>query len=113
MDQPDMFTPDNFERLSHAISLFPDLEFATFAACYAEGKISFPVNDFQGLSSLFNDLQNLPSRIRARQLTYQSAQFFFRPELFPIVNIDDFLGKVFLSALWGSNYHQKEALKLS
>ena len=59
-----LFNESDFKHITHALKLFPELEFAAFAAAYAENKLKFPVTDREQLAILFKDFESLPKTIR-------------------------------------------------
>jgi len=100
-----LFNAENIKQLNYALSLFPELEFATFAACYAKDKLKFPVTDLKKLEGLFKNFKSLPQKIQNWGGNMETVKEYFPTNLLPIVDEEDFLSKVLLTMVAGNLKH--------
>jgi len=100
-----LFNESDFKHVTYALKLFPELEFAAFAATKAEDKLKFPVTDLNQLEILFENFESLPKTIRHWRGNMNVVKKYFSTQLLPIVNVQDFLEKVFLSMISGNKSH--------
>lgn len=102
-----LFTSNDIDILSHAVSLYPNLRFASYATSLAKKHLKFPIENHKGFRPLFK-VKNLPALIASRKITYGHLQKFFPKEFFPVEDSRDFLGRVFAALSWGETIHYHE-----
>lgn len=101
------FLPADIPELSHAVSMFPNLEFACVATITAKKLLKFPILNHEGMFPLLK-ASNLPSKILNRKITEAHLRKFFPKEFFPITDSRDLLGKVLAALSWGDIIHGHE-----
>lgn len=102
-----IFSAEDLPVLSQAVSMMPNLEFASYAASRAKELLQFPINSAEEFAPLF-EIDNLPTRIENRGFRLDHVEKFYPQELFPINDARDFLGKTLAALSWGSLYHHYE-----
>lgn len=102
-----IFSSADIQELSDAVSIFPNLEFACFAAITSKKLLKFPILSHDGLLPLLK-AGNLPDRIKNRKITEVHIRKFFPKEYFPITDARDLMGKVLGSLSWGDVVHGHE-----
>lgn len=102
-----LFVPDDLEILTLAVSIYPNLEYACFAAKMAKQHLKFPIKSHKDLDELF-EIKHLPEKIAERKIGPAHVRKFFPKEFFPIEDVRDFLGKTLAILSWGDEVHYHE-----
>lgn len=102
-----LFAPADLEILMHAVSIYPNLEYACFAAKMAKKHLKFPVNDHKAFNELFK-VKRIPKKIATRKIGGAHVRKFFPKEFFPIEDVRDFFGKTLAILSWGDEVHYHE-----
>jgi hypothetical protein len=102
-----LFDAGDVDLLRHAVSIFPNLEFACFATKVARKRLKFPVRGRSEIAALF-PVGKLPKKISSRKIGKRELEKFFPDEYFPIEDERDFLGKVLGALSYGEVIHYHE-----
>ena len=102
-----LFTSGDIAILSHAVAMQPDVELACFATKLAKKHLKFPLKGYADLAPLL-EIGSLPTTIKRRGLRKGHLRKFFPKAFFPIVDAQDFLGKVLGACCWGAAVHHHE-----
>lgn len=103
----EMFAAADVKMLSHAVSIYPNLEFACYATKLAKERLKFPVKSYQEIAPLFS-VKEIPEKIARRGLRPAHMRKFFAKQFFPIEDARDFLGKTLAALSWGDVVHHHE-----
>ncbi len=101
------FESDDIDILAHAVSIYPNLEYACFATKLAIKHLKFPINTREDFKPLFS-VGDLPKNIAKRGIGEPHLRKFLPDEFFPIADERDFLGKVLAALTWGETIHHHE-----
>lgn len=101
------FTTKDLALLSDAVSLFPDLEAATYATMIALQCVTFPIATRE---LLISSLRKGRYKLRVRQHSWSTKDIerFMPANLFPIVDRADLLRKSLIACSSGSRFHYHE-----
>lgn len=107
MTHQQMFDHLDLPMLVHAVSIFPNLEYACYASKLAGTHLQFPIQGHAEVDPLFK-LEDISEKIRRRNIQPGDFERFFPKEFFPIEDPHDFLGKVLAALSWGDTVHYHE-----